>query len=34
VPNDEIAGGKEQEMIEKYQDLRQEIETLWRMKKD
>ena len=33
VPNDERVGSKEQEKIEKYQDLRNEIATLWGMKK-
>ena len=33
VPNDDGVGSKEQEKIEKYQDLRQEIAHLWGMKK-
>ena len=33
VPNDNRVGSKEQEKIEKYQDLRQEIAHLWGMKK-
>ena len=33
MPNDDRVGSKEQEKIEKYQDLRQEIAHLWGMKK-
>ena len=33
VPNDEGVGNKEQEKIEKYLELRQEIATFWGMKK-
>ena len=33
VPNDVRVGNKEQEKVEKYQDLRREIATLWGMKK-
>ena len=33
VPNDVRVGSKEQEKVEKYQDLRREIATLWGMKK-
>ena len=33
VPNDVRVGTKEQEKVEKYQDLRREIEILWGMKK-
>ena len=33
MPNDERIGSKEQEEIEKYQDLRQGITTLWKMKR-
>ena len=33
VPNDVRVGNKEQEKVEKYQDLRREIAALWGMKK-
>ena len=33
VPNDVSVGNKEHEEVEKYQDLRREIATLWGMKK-
>ena len=33
VPNVERVESKENEKIEKYQDLRQEIATLWEMKR-